>query len=177
MDGGAWWAAVHGVAQGRTRLKRLSSSSNVYVIRHRIVFSLTVCIELRLFYRYCTVNSIGINVNVILLDIPSPNCSLGVSHSAVTPWTVASQAPLSMGLSWQEYWSGLPFPSPGDLPPRDEAEAPASQVDSLLFEPPGKFITGTRIDILTCLLNSLTLWSEKVLNMISVWSNLLRLVL
>ena len=34
----------------------------------------------------------------------------------VTPWTVARQAPLSMGLSWQEYWSGLPFPSPGDLP-------------------------------------------------------------
>ena len=34
----------------------------------------------------------------------------------VTPWTVAQQAPLSMGFSRQEYWSGLPFPSPGDLP-------------------------------------------------------------
>ena len=34
----------------------------------------------------------------------------------VTPWTVAHQAPLSMGSSRQEYWSGLPFPSPGDLP-------------------------------------------------------------
>ena len=33
-----------------------------------------------------------------------------------TPWTVAHQAPLSMGLSWQEYWSGLPFPPPFDLP-------------------------------------------------------------
>ena len=32
-----------------------------------------------------------------------------------TPLTIARQAPLSMGLSWQEYWSGLPFPSPGDL--------------------------------------------------------------
>ena len=32
------------------------------------------------------------------------------------PWTVARQAPLSMGLSWQEYWSGLPFPPPGHLP-------------------------------------------------------------
>ena len=39
----------------------------------------------------------------------------------VTLWTVARQAPLSMGFSWQEYWSGLPFPSPGDLPdPRIE---------------------------------------------------------
>ena len=34
----------------------------------------------------------------------------------VTPWTVACQDPPSMGLSRQEYWSGLPFPSPGDLP-------------------------------------------------------------
>jgi len=33
-----------------------------------------------------------------------------------TPWTVAYQVPLSMGFSWQECWSGLPFPSPGDLP-------------------------------------------------------------
>ena len=39
-----------------------------------------------------------------------------------TPWTVAHQAPLSMGFSRQKYWSGLPFPSPGDLPhPRIEA--------------------------------------------------------
>ena len=38
------------------------------------------------------------------------------SDSFVTPWTVAHQAPLSMGFPRQEYWSGLPFPSPGDLP-------------------------------------------------------------
>ena len=43
-----------------------------------------------------------------------------------TPWMVAHQAPLSMGLFRQEYWSGLPFPSPGDLPdPRIEPESPA----------------------------------------------------
>ena len=48
-----------------------------------------------------------------------------------TPWTVAHQAPLSMGLSRQEYWSGLPFPSPGDLPdPGMEPRSPALQVDS-----------------------------------------------
>ena len=45
----------------------------------------------------------------------------------VTPWTVAHQAPLSMGFSWQEYWSGLPFPSAGDLPdPGIEPGSPAS---------------------------------------------------
>jgi len=36
--------------------------------------------------------------------------------NSVTPWAVACQAPLSMGFSWQEYWSGLPFPPLGDLP-------------------------------------------------------------
>ena len=39
-----------------------------------------------------------------------------VSNSFMAPWTVARQAPLSMGFDQQEYWSGLPFPSPGDLP-------------------------------------------------------------
>ena len=49
------------------------------------------------------------------------------------------QAPLSMGLSRQEYWSGLPCPSPGDLPdPGIKPRSPALQADSLPFEPPGK---------------------------------------
>ena len=57
----------------------------------------------------------------------------------VIPWIIDCQAPLSMGFSRQEYWSGLPFPSPGDLPdPRIETGSPALQADSLQFEPPGK---------------------------------------
>ena len=57
----------------------------------------------------------------------------------VTPWTVAYQAPLSMGFSRQEYWSGLPFPSPGDLPdPGIEPGFPALEADVLTSEPPGK---------------------------------------
>ena len=56
-----------------------------------------------------------------------------------TPWTVVHQAPLSMGFSRQEYWSGLPFPSPGDLPnPGIEPGTFALQVDSLLTELQGK---------------------------------------
>ena len=52
-----------------------------------------------------------------------------------TPWTVACRAPLSMGFSRQEYWSGLPFSSPGDLPdPRIEPGSPALQADSLPTE-------------------------------------------
>ena len=55
------------------------------------------------------------------------------------PWTVAYQAPLFMEFSRQEYWSGLPFPSPGDLPnPGTEPGSPALQANSLPFEPPGK---------------------------------------
>ena len=50
----------------------------------------------------------------------------------VTPWTVAYQAPLSMGFSRQEYWSEVPFPSPGDLPnPGIEPRSPALQADAL----------------------------------------------
>ena len=57
----------------------------------------------------------------------------------VTPWTVALQAPLSMGFSRQEYWSGLLCPSPADLPdPGIEPRFPTLQADSVLFEPPGK---------------------------------------
>ena len=56
-----------------------------------------------------------------------------------TPWTVTYQAPVSIGFSRQEYWSGLPFPSPGDLPnPGLELRSPALQADSLPSEPPGK---------------------------------------
>ena len=60
------------------------------------------------------------------------------------PWTVAYQAPPSTGFSRQEYWSGLPFPSPGNLPnPGIEPWSPAFQADALTSEPPGKpsFIT------------------------------------
>ena len=61
----------------------------------------------------------------------------------VTPWTVAHQAPPSMGFPKQEYWNGLPFPSPGDLPhPGIEPGFPTLQAYALTSEPPGKPIIG-----------------------------------
>ena len=52
----------------------------------------------------------------------------------MTPWSIAHQVPLSVGFSRQEYWSGLPFPSPGDLPdPGIKPGSPTLQVDSLLL--------------------------------------------
>ena len=55
------------------------------------------------------------------------------------PWTIAHQAPPSMGFSRQEYWSGLPFPSPGGLlNPGIEPRSPTLQAEALTSAPPGK---------------------------------------
>ena len=72
----------------------------------------------------------------------------------VTPWVIACQGSLSMEFSRQEYWSGLPFPSPGDLPdPGIEVGSPVFQADSLPSEPSGKLHLASTADIycLTCL--------------------------
>ena len=66
-----------------------------------------------------------------------------------TPWTIAHQAPLSMGFSRQEYWSGLPCPPLGDLPDSGikhaSPVAPASQADSLPLSPWGSLPSATFI--------------------------------
>ena len=74
-----------------------------------------------------------------------PQVDLGIVMSLshvqlfVTPWAVARQGLLSMRFSRQQYWSGLPCPSPADLPnPGIEPRSPALQADSLPAEPPGK---------------------------------------
>ena len=67
----------------------------------------------------------------------------------VTPWTVACQAPLSMGFSRQGYWNGLPFPSPGDLPnPEIEPMSPALAGGFFITEPPGKFSFNFSINVI-----------------------------
>ena len=87
--------------------------------------------------------------------------SLSRVRLLVTPWTGAYQAPPSMGFSRQGYWSGLSFPSPGDLPnPGIELQSPTFQADSLTSEPPGKqspeltgrlFTTSTTLEALSYL--------------------------
>ena len=65
--------------------------------------------------------------------------SLSCVQLFATPWTVAHQAPHPWEFSRQGYWSGLPFPTPGDLPnPGIKPRSPMLQVDSLPAEPPGK---------------------------------------
>ena len=74
-------------------------------------------------------------------------CVCSVVSDSVSPWTVAGKAPLSMGPSKQEYWSGLPFPSPGDLPHSGtETVSPASpalagRFLTLTSEPLGKLLS------------------------------------
>ena len=68
----------------------------------------------------------------MVLSLGSESVNRSVVSDSVTPWTVAQQVPLSMGFSRQEYWSGLPFLSPGDLPdPGIELRSPALQADFL----------------------------------------------
>ena len=74
---------------------------------------------------------------LLILKVRS-RCTKSLSRLRLfaTPWTAAYQAPLSMGFSRQEYWNGLPFPSPGDLPdPGIEPGSPALQTDALPSEP------------------------------------------
>ena len=78
--------------------------------------------------------------NPLTLPLKSESVSRSVMpDSFAIPWTVASQTLLFMRFSRQEYWSGLPLPSPGDLPnPRTEPESPALQAVCLPSESPGK---------------------------------------
>ena len=74
-----------------------------------------------------------------LLKVKVKVKSLSRVRLFATPWTVADQAPPSMGFSRQEYWNGLPFPSPGDRPdPGIKPGSPKFQADALTSEPPGK---------------------------------------
>ena len=78
---------------------------------------------------------------------PCVSSSSSLSHVRLfeTPWTAARQVPLSIGFSRQESWSGLPSPSPGDLPDVGlELRSSASQVDSLPSEPRGKPLAVSR---------------------------------
>ena len=69
-------------------------------------------------------------LSLVVVGLAAKSCP-----TLATPWTTACQAPPSMGFSRQEYWSGLPLPSPGDLPdPGIEPRSPASQADSLPTE-------------------------------------------
>ena len=137
-DGGAWWAAVWWVAQSRTRLKRLSSSS-----RHvqkppwpsgpwEAPLTSPWC------QSFCQKPPFADTRQ--LFNQPGAFSKVkkvlaAQSYLTATPRTIAHQAPLSMGFSRQEYWSELLFSSPGDLlNPWTEPRSPVFPADFLLSE-------------------------------------------
>ena len=160
MGGGAWWATVHGFAKSRTRLGDFTFtftnilmlflySKNAVVFQRNLNSGIEKCYILVLLFPSLPKCNLGQQTQKIHLCPPSPYscnfdkcvhvCSPGIISRVryfATPWTVAHQAPLSMGFSRQEYWSGVPLPPPGIEP--ESLVSPALQVNSLPTEPSGK---------------------------------------
>ena len=92
------------------------------------------------------------------------------SDSFATPWTVARQAPLSMGFPRQKYWSGLPFPSPGDLPDAGlNPDLPHWQADSLPLshqESPSSAFTSSLTEHLSCIGHFAEFWRYSEIKVI-----------
>ena len=116
-DGGAWWAAVSGVTQSWTRLKRLSSSSSLTFITP--VF-------------HCFPTTPRCNHLLLLLLSRFSRVQL-----CVTPWTAAHQ---SLGFSRQEHWSGVPLPSPMNESESEVAQSCPTLHDPMDCSPPGSSI-------------------------------------
>ena len=96
------------------------------------------CVEAETLSFHCTTQVLPC-VHFFSLSIKLKVQSLSRVRLFVTLWTVAYQAPLSTAFSRQEYWSGVPFPSPEDLPdPGIEPRSPTLWADALSSEPPGK---------------------------------------
>ena len=148
-DGGAWWAAVYGVAQSRTWLKRLTLPYLCSIFKCLKFYSSLFEKVLNFFFHIC----------IDLSFLPALWCMLSFI------WlSAAHQAPLSMEFSRQEYWSGWPFPSPGDLLSPGIEPTPLALVGGFhTTVPSGKpnFMV-ILIDISLCkLYNILTLYNKR----------------
>ena len=99
--------------------------------------------------------------------------SLSCVQLLATPRTAVHQAPPSMGFSRQEYWSGLPFPSPGDLPePGIKPRFPTLEADALTSEPPGKPLAFMNVHMEFTPKESLVSYStEKIVLILSLYQN------
>ena len=116
------------------KIKPTDRQNSLNIINQVVYFP-----NIRLKKFYCLKSPVIERNRMRFLDIILLLYSLSHVQFFATPWTVAYQAPSSMGFSRQECWSGLPFPSPGDLPdPGIEPGSATLQADALPSEPPGK---------------------------------------
>ena len=149
MDRGAWWVIVRGVAIESDMSERLNNHNHLYwksedpwlrgfrtMCGGGLLFSIRKSrITSLIRWHLGQVWRQEGESYVVVVQSVSP------VRLFATPWTVAYQAPPSMGFSRQEYWSGLPFSSSGDLPnPGIEPGSPALQTGALPSEPPGKHL-------------------------------------
>ena len=106
---------------------------NTLVIAYLFFFKSGVCHNIDENIKSCSLSSGIVDIfKFHFLSMKVKVKSLSRVQLFATPWTIAYQAPPAMGFFRQEYWSGLPFPSPGDLPdPRIKPRSPALQADSL----------------------------------------------
>ena len=168
MDRQAWHAAVHGVAKSQTQLSEWTELIWTEVVYSFCFYFLKFCQFCltylnALMHLEITPSTLQL-MSLIITNNYTSSFPSSVSLLRFIPFTykhkvriseVAQscptlcdpvdsslhQAPLSMGFSWQEYWSGLPFPSPGNLPdPGIAPTSPALLTDTLPSEPPGKSI-------------------------------------
>ena len=159
MDRRAWWATAHGISKSWTWLSdwahaRANTHTHTHTHTHKYrtaeaMSELEYWLRtLHIFTRkhYYSITS-HIICRICLFNLRYTYYEVKWRQSLcqlfATPWTVAYKAPLSMEFSRQEYWSGLPFPSPGDPPdpgvkPRFKPRSPALQADALPSEPPGE---------------------------------------
>ena len=118
-DSGAWQATVHGVTKGRTRLSNFHTYVPHFKIFATAASHFLVAVSVLVCSGCYNKNTIGWVAYKQTSISNGSTCML--SHFSrvrlfAVPWTVAHQAPLSVGFSRQEYWSGLPCPLPKDLP-------------------------------------------------------------
>ena len=107
MDRVAWRAVIHGVAKSWTQLSDWTKLNWMMKVNHYIGFTTISCLQVTMLYFHDPRMWCCVCVCVLVAQLCLTLCD---------PWTVAHQAPLSMEFSRQVYWSGLPFPSAGDLP-------------------------------------------------------------
>ena len=133
------------VSQQRMRIMAVISLTDKLILRSSPQNMLTKYAFQKEF-NFITVYEFGRYLYVTMLLLFSRSV---VFNSFATPWTVAHQAPLSMGFSRQEYWRWLPFPSPGNLPDLGiKLASPALAGRFFTIEPPGKPICDRRVSLI-----------------------------